>query len=606
MADTPMPTLDLVESPFTDAGSRLLVTQSGGMLTITSAEYERRSAECRLLPGLRVRTVTGRSCPVHRADPAAIYLTDGPSLVFADATTLSLGLPPGRWRVEFHVAGAVDLTADGGLARTDLTGTGGEWLTWHVDGGVVEQVVGGSIEAPVVTLDVDGPADGLGSRVVLQVQGEPVPAAVPAGHAELLARAVDRWAEWFGRMPVVRSDLVMTARLAWWVLRANQVRVAHDPSRLMVVPSKFGYVGAWQWDSYFVAAGLRHGAPEQAWDQVALFLDHQLSDGLIPDVVSDDGILASADDLPPADAARLRDHLGDAAGVASGSVPVTKPPLTAWALAHLHRLAPDPDRLAWALPRVEASQRWWATVSDTDGDGLSEYLHPYSSGLDDSPLFDYGVPAEPPDLNSYLALQDDLLADLTEGTAAAVPNVRAEADRHRGAAAERVTRLLDRRWDAGSGRFTAHGGGRRLPMFTPFHLMPLLTGRLPEAVVDVLVASMYRDLWGEHPLPTVAYGDATFDADRMWRGPVWVNVNRLVAEGLLRSGRPDAAADLAERTLALVAGSGGMYEYWNPLTGGRASRATTSFAWSAALYIDLAVAVTNDLDLLRSTSPNPP
>ena len=45
---------------------------------------------------------------------------------------------------------------------------------------------------------------------------------------------------------------------------------------------------------------------------------------------------------------------------------------------------------------------WWFTMNDQDRNGLCEYQHPFSSGLDDSPLWDEGMPVESPDLNTYL------------------------------------------------------------------------------------------------------------------------------------------------------------------------------------------------------------
>jgi len=110
-------------------------------------------------------------------------------------------------------------------------------------------------------------------------------------------------------------------------------------------------------------------------------------------------------------------------------------------------------------------------------------------------------------------------------------------------------------------------------------------------VRDTLVAALddpsrFGTPWG---LPTVAAGDPDFSPERMWRGPVWINTNLLVAEGLSASGLPDRARELSERTLALVIHGGGPHEYFNPYTGEKAGTATTAFGWSAALFIDLAV-----------------
>ena len=95
-------------------------------------------------------------------------------------------------------------------------------------------------------------------------------------------------------------------------------------------------------------------------------------------------------------------------------------------------------------------------------------------------------------------------------------------------------------------------------------------------------------------IPTVAADDADFSTERMWRGPVWINTNSLVIEGLRNSGEPERARALAEQTVKLVIHGGGPHEYFNPVTGQKAKTATTAFGWSAALFIDLAVQLTND------------
>ncbi|HEY1106322.1 MAG TPA: hypothetical protein VGE78_09250, partial [Agromyces sp.] len=139
--------------------------------------------------------------------------------------------------------------------------------------------------------------------------------------------------------------------------------------------------------------------------------------------------------------------------------------------------------------------------------------------------------------------------------------------------------------------FEARAAGAAVASDAIVGFMPLLTGALPEPVRDALIEALgdperYALPWS---VPTVSAADPDFSATRMWRGPVWVNTNRLIIEGLRASGRDDLAHDLAERTVALVVHGGGPHEYFNPLTGEKAPTATTAFGWSAALFIDLAV-----------------
>ncbi|MFI7534985.1 amylo-alpha-1,6-glucosidase [Streptosporangium sp. NPDC049376] len=523
---------DLGRTPFTDRGSRLLVMPAAdGSLWIARAEYETRLADTTVLTGLRLFS-GAVELPVRRAHADRLTFEGGVELVFADAETLV------------------------------LTGSGAR-AVWDGGGGAVE---GTLVLTGASTLD--GPT--------------------------LLERAASRWREWFGRMPAVPDDLRERAEQAWWTLGVNLLPIAQARGRLGVVPSKFGYVGVWNWDACFHAVGLRHGAPELARDQIRILLGHQRPDGLVPDVVHDLGVLAETTDLPRSDHARLAQHVGTAVGgpdpgeagqPIGGVVPVTKPPLLAWAVWKIHEVAPDPGFLAEVYEPIARSHEWWLTVSDPDGDGLAEYLHPYSSGLDDSPIWDHGPRAEPPDLNSYLALQADRLGDIAEALGRT-----AEAAGWRERAAGHVELLVARRWNGE--RFTTLAKTSReveVACRTPLELMPLFTGRLPEAIAERLLADLLSpSFWAERPVPTVAFDDPDFDPDAMWRGPVWLNVNHLLVEGLRRSGFAEAADELAVRTLRMVNDGGGLYEYWNPLTGGRACRATQGFGWSSALFLDLA------------------
>lgn len=567
--------IDLVEVPLTDRGSRLLVFKNddgdGGGLRIAGAVYERSPATSTHLRRIAVLDRADRPLEITAVGPEGIaFGASAASLTLVGADSLSIGA-----------------SAMGGPVTVLL-----EPFGIDADGQAVSEVDATPIhrlgsEGTVASPEADGAVRVLlqpGGSLMLRIGGEVAQAPEPGGHAALLMAAAGRWTDWFTRLPAVRGSDLELVRYAWWVLASNIVQLDTHPGIDAVVPSKQGYVAAWQWDSYFISIGLRHGDAELAADQLRLFFAEQATDGGLPDVVHDHGTLACVGDIPPGDLATLgRIHGADSPMITQADMPITKPPLAALAARAVDAVAGTSlqSELKDGLDRLH---EWW--FARPTPDGLPGYEHVYSSGLDDSPLFDDGGPVFAPDLPSYLVVALDAMADLAEhaGDAAAAAGHRALADKT-------AAQLVDRRFDPELGRFVALTPSGRRTTVTPFALMPLLTGRLPEPVKAALAAQLADPaaLGAPFPLPTVGFSEPEFHQNRMWRGPVWLNVNWLVVQGLLRSGLEAEATALAEQTVEMVVGSGGLHEYWNPLTGRRAAGATTGFGWSAALFIDLAV-----------------
>lgn len=253
-------------------------------------------------------------------------------------------------------------------------------------------------------------------------------------------------------------------------------------------------------------------------------------------------MLATSDDLPESDRANLR-RAGSQIADPSAPVPLTKPPLAAWALRKVLDVEDAPDYARRQLARIVRSQDWWFAGSDLDHDGMPEYGHPYSSGLDDSPIFDGPLPTAAPDLGAYLVRQDREIADLLRRYEPGADVSRFEQR------AETTQGLLLRMWDPERGRFLAFGGGEPQLSDTVVGLMPLLTGTLPPPVAEALRAAVddperFALPWG---LPTVAASDPDYSDERMWRGPVWVNTSMLVAEGWRHPGTPNARANCGSR-----------------------------------------------------------
>jgi glycogen debranching enzyme len=240
-------------------------------------------------------------------------------------------------------------------------------------------------------------------------------------------------------------------------------------------------------------------------------------------------------------------------------------------------------------------------MNDDDADGLAQYNHPYSSGLDDSPLWDYGLPVESPDLNTYLCVQMGSLAMIAEAL-----GMESEGAMWRRRAAAIVRRMIEDFWDDEAGLFRAMHDNEFVPVATPFNLYPLWTGQLPDRIRDRVIGHLTdpAEFWGEYAIPSVARNDPHFAPDRMWRGPVWVNINYIFIEALRQVGKFDLANVLIEKTLNLIMGQPGVYEYYHAETGEPPPTAAAVFGWTAAVFIDLAIQASREEEMRSSGGPD--
>ena len=589
--------INLRRIPFSERGSRLLLFQDNDHLQIKLAErwfkIDQKLSSYRQRPPLldEWRFTDENGVPLeltittypHRIDCHSSRGTF--SIVFADTESLLITLPAGTCGLTFEAhldqsypdrrGGVLRLTGD--IRRNIAYTTNARILRHEVE----------DAEA-LVTTEAISAANGNGAkakriRLIVQSDGDDALLLNITPRLgfnryiqppeETIAAAAQRWHAWFAAAPEVSGLYRAQYYYAWWIMRAGLISTRFYTTREAMTPSKIHYVGVWQWDAYFHALAYRHVDMALAKDQLRIVLDHQRRDGMIPDAVHDEGTVTRLTFPVEAD--------------------VTKPPLVAWATWKLYEVDHDVEFLNEMYGPIVRWNHWWFDHNDVDGNGLCEYQHPFSSGLDDSPLWDDGVPVESPDLNTYLCLQEEALSKIAEAIGAV-----GESEQWAQRADLQAARMLRWMWDEEAGLFWAKRPRQnaRVDVRTPFNLFPLLTGRLPEDVTRRLIEHLTdeNEFWSRYPLPTVALNDPKFDPLTMWRGPAWVNVNYLLIEGLQRTGYTDLARELRRRTLDLICLHDDIYEYYEPQTGAVPPKAASLFGWSAAVFIDLAIQAERD------------
>ncbi|MGR6319134.1 hypothetical protein Q2K19_30290 [Micromonospora soli] len=433
------------------------------------------------------------------------------------------------------------------------------------------------------------------------------------------------------------SDAERAATLRRLALTTLDANWEHDHT----VPSRTLYPHQWSWDSAFIAVGLAHVRPDRAWRELRTLFAAQWADGRVPHIVFNPALRVGS--YFPGPEFWDSGHADGAPPVATSGI--VQPPVHASAAWLMHRRAPSAasvQALRWLYPRLVAQQRYLTGRRDVGGAGLACIVHPWESGLDNSPAWDdpmAAVPADaavmrayrrhdtahvdaahrPTDLDyaRYVAIvaayragryRDEGLAGrqpflvecpLVNAALGAAEHalariaavVGADPGPHRDRAARITEALVARLYDPVAGTFRPRDlrTDRLVPARTVLGLIPLILPDLPAGQVRAVLAEACSPRFGlaarmDRPLPSYDRTAPDFEPVRYWRGPSWLNTSWLLWRGLRAHHRPDLAAGLRESMLAVVARAG-CHEYFHPDTG--EGLGSPAFSWTAALLLDV-------------------
>jgi glycogen debranching enzyme len=569
--------IDLTVVPFSDRGSRLLIYQSrkhkgfyiklAERLSFLDSQIEAYLKRPPFIDDLYLVDGNGKRLNFEiTSHPHMLQMkTDiGEfAIVFQDERTISIGLPAKQKAgIHFHAT----------PQQWKINGQGGKFkairnLSYQSNAEILlnemKPMKGGYAVDFIVKSDQD-------CAITLSIDEKHLSEEV-APFSQSAAFAETRWKTWFEKVPPVDAKFDRSYAYAWWVMANNLISPRGNVAYEAMTPSKTNYIGLWLWDSAMHALAYRHIDPILARNQIRAMLAYQLPDGMLPDAIYDEGVISEIDHPFKAE--------------------VTKPPILAWAAMKLHEKDPDVDFLREIYIPLVRWNAWWFNMNDDNVDGLAQYNHPYSSGLDNNPLWDYGMPVESPDLNTYLCVQMGSLAMIAE-----VLGMQNEAEMWRRRSGAIVKRMIKEFWEEESGFFRAFHGEQPIPVLTPFNLYPLWSGQLPDDIKSKLLIHLKEgnEFWGKYPIPSVARNDKHYDPAVMWRGPVWVNINYFFIEALQQVGEHQLAGDLREKTLNMIMAQDGMFEFYNAENGQPGTNAAAIFGWTAAVFIDLAIQENNE------------
>ncbi len=325
--------------------------------------------------------------------------------------------------------------------------------------------------------------------------------------------------------------------------------------RESVLMSKKWMNGVWSWDHAFNAICLADADFDLAWDQFMCVFDNQDASGQVPDVTSDGAVVFS----------------------------FVKPPVHGWALRRMMRVHDVPrPKLEEAYARLSSVTRWWFARRDRDGNGLAEYDHGNDSGWDNSTAFLMLPPVETPELQAYLAVQMDVLAEVA-GKLGREDEAADWKERSKTLAAKAEEILFD---ETGRPLVRQIATGRTASPGTLQTRLAMLAGGLfSERVRRELVREVREGGYRMgHSLASEPEGE-WFRRDGYWRGPVWAPAVMLAVDGLRACGEDGLAREVA-REFCDTAAKSKFAENFDPVSG--KPLRDPAYTWTASVFLTLA------------------
>ncbi len=333
-------------------------------------------------------------------------------------------------------------------------------------------------------------------------------------------------------LPDVSIERNRTLAKAFSVMK-SQVYTPEAPfHQRWTTPDRLPHRKCWLWDSVFHALGNYHIEPQLAFESFASVFDVQHENGFIPHMFWPGGEYIH-----------------------------TQPPVLAWGLYELYRRSGKKEWVEAYYDKLEKYLKWDVENRDEDQNGLLEWFLEAEeincicgeSGCDNSPRFDDVKPMDAIDFSCFMASEYRAMKSLSQ--VLGKKDKQMHYDRLYREIRQKINELL---YDEADGRYydreLATGELKKVSAATSF--LPLFAGVCDEAQAKRLVEDLQNpETFGTaFGVPSVSKQDATYGSD-MWRGPVWINFNYLIIQGLREYGYTELAQRLQENTLQQI-------EYW--------------------------------------------
>jgi hypothetical protein len=409
-------------------------------------------------------------------------------------------------------------------------------------------------------------------------------------------------------------------------------------------PSPTLYPHQWNWDSGFIAIGRAHYDTVRSIIEIETLFDAQWSNGMLPQIVFNPKELGHY--FPEPDFWQTERSSNTPSGKLTSGI--TMPPVHAIAAERIYRNASRPRDavpfLKRIYPKLIALHDYLYSERDPGGEGLAYIRHPWESGIDNSPTWDFPLkkmvidkaslphytrrdlkPGIDPkmrpsddDYDRYVYLVDlfrrcqydefriretcpfliqdplfnSILCRANESLARIAEIIGESPEMPQSWAKKTAEAIREKLWHEEHGIFDAYDlvSGQLIEVDTAAGFMPLYGGAASreqaKRLYDRLNSCSFCALHQGNcfTIPNYDTQKEDFDRSNYWRGPIWININWMLAQGLRRYGYT-LKADSLQKDLLQLPIRFCFYEYFDSFNG--KGYGSDNFSWTAALFIDL-------------------
>lgn len=301
-------------------------------------------------------------------------------------------------------------------------------------------------------------------------------------------------------------------------------------------PDRLPHRHLWLWDSVFHALGHRHIDSDHAENLIRAIWVNQADNGFVP-------------------------HRADPHEISD----ITQPPIIGWGIWQLYQTSGNKDFLKTSYENNKAFLNWcrenrrvsdkelytWVTTNDVN-------CRCDECGMDNSPRFDTRDPLYAIDFACFMANDIKCMKNIAEELGLTEDAIffqnwfdAIKAD---------VNEML---WsEEDNFYFDFNITKQELhKVWSVASFLPLFAGLCSEEQAKCLIAHLKNpeSFATPFPIPSISMKDATFGSD-MWRGPVWINYNYMIAQGVTAYGYDEFGNEIIDKTIRFM-------NHWYQLTG---------------------------------------